>query len=169
LGSDTPQYLLSLNDEFVIPKTFNASSPSLFVLRTGYFDLDDSRLRKNIERLDIMFAQVASGFVEKQVWLHHVYPPIPISQEVRSYLIMARQADNNERWIRIGLATVAKYESDIALYGAHTGTMSWPEKQKTVQDMTMEQIKKKVEDKAYYNRKIFQRFDDAATLDFVLY
>jgi hypothetical protein len=169
LGLDTPRHLLSLDDEFTIPKTPNASSPNLFVLRTGYFDLDDSRLRENIERLDIMFAQIASGFVQKQVWLHHVYPPIPVSQEVRSYMLLARQTDNSERWIRIGLATVAQYESDIALYGAHCDTMSWPEKQAKVEGMTIEQIKKKVEDKASYNHKIFKRFDDAATLDFVVY
>jgi hypothetical protein len=166
---DTPRYLLGLDDGFTIPKTYDAFSSSLFVLQTGYFGLDDSCLRENIEHLDIMLAQMATGVQQKQVWLEEVYPPIPVLQEVRSYMLLARQADNSERWIRIGLATIAEHEAYIALYGTHCNTMTKPEKVEKVQGMTIEEIEKRVEDRADYNRKIFQRFDDAETQDFLVY
>jgi hypothetical protein len=166
---DSPRHLLGLDDGYTIPKTPHPLSSSLFVLQTCYFDLDNSRLNENIERLDIMFVQIARGVQQIQVWLYDVYPPFHISQEVRSYMLLARQVDNSERWIRIGLATIAEHEPDIALYGVHADTMPKLERQEKVKEMTIEEIKKKVEDRADYNRKIFQRVDDAETQDFVVY
>jgi hypothetical protein len=166
---DNPPYLLGFDDGFIIPQTSHPSSSSLVVLQTYYFDLDDSRLRENIERLDIMAVQIASGAQQIRVWLYDVYPPFHIPQEVRSYMLLARQVDDSERWVRIGLATIAEHEPDIALYGVHSDTITGLEKQERLKGMTIEEVKKKVEDRADYNRKVLQRFDNAETQDFVVY
>jgi hypothetical protein len=169
IESNSTQYLCSLDNGFTTLRATDSSLTSLHLFRTGYFDLDDSRLRNNIESLDIMLVQMASVIRQSRVWLYDVYPHIPIVQEIRSYILLARQTNNSERWIRIGLAIIAEHGSDVALYGAHSNTMSEFEKQEVVKRMTVEEIEMKIEDHATHNRNIFQHFDNATIQDFVVY
>lgn len=161
LDSVAPQYSIILDNDFTIPKATRSSSHSLFTLGTGHIDLSDSRLNNGIEHLDIVLAQIASGVEKPRVWLHNIYPPIPFVQEIRSYMLLARQEDNNERWIRIGLALIAEHEPDIALYGPCPESVSRADKEKRVRRMTPEVIERKLEERAERNRQIFRRFDDA--------
>jgi hypothetical protein len=77
IDSVSPKYTIHLDRDFTIPKAPESLSHCLSTLRTGYFDLDDSRLSNNIEHLNIILAQIASGVEATRVWLHDIYPHIP--------------------------------------------------------------------------------------------
>jgi hypothetical protein len=84
-------------------------------------------------------------------------------------MLLARQVDNSEHWVRIGIATIAEHEPNIALYGPDTDTVPKAEKEEIVQGMTREEIGRLLQDGANHNRRIFHRFDIAETQELMVW
>jgi hypothetical protein len=164
-------YLIHLGSNFTISKTPASHSWGIWDLETGYFDLDKSQLPRNHGSLDLLLAQIASCIQNEQLHLSGHDTCFPFQQEVRSYMLLARRPcdDNNERWIRIGLATIAAYNYNLSLYGANAKEMDRKEKAEKVRHMTREEVEAALEGEADRNRAMFRQFDESEVRDITVW
>jgi hypothetical protein len=163
---------IRLGPNSIIRKAPEHTWYSLVNMDTGYIDLENSLLPKKNGSVDILLAQIANCTGRRQPYLYGHHAPIPIQQEVRSYMLLARRPNDEndgESWIRIGLATIAKYEPNMAIYGPHAETFSDEEKEEKVKLLTRIQIKKALRRRAAVNRSMFRRFDQSETQDLVVW
>jgi hypothetical protein len=170
---NTPQspYIIHLDSNFTISDTPYSHSWSIWNLGTGYFDIDEPYLYKHNESSEILLAQMTSCTERERIWLYGHHEHIWYQQVVRSYMLLARQSpdDNTNHWIRIGLATIAEYEPEIALYGPDPKKSDGEARASIVGQMTREGIQAAVEESAERNRALFRRFDDSETQDLVIW
>jgi hypothetical protein len=171
-SSSDSEYYIRLGPSFVIRRAPKSTWYCLVNMDTGYIDLDESLLLKNDGRIDVQLAQIANCTGRRNPYLYSHHAPVPIQQEVRSYMLLARRSGNEndeESWIRIGLATIAKYEPNMAIYGPHAGSLADEEKEEKVKLLTRKQIKKSLRRRAAVNRSIFRRFDESETRDLIVW
>lgn len=155
-GSET----ISL-DEFVIPAAApRISSYLVSELYTCYFGLDATQVGTNPE---IVFAQIAECIGKSTEYLYGVHELLHFEQEVRSFMLLGKQDDGH--WVRVGLATVALYEPDVALF---TGC-SREGRKEVVRGMTREAIWGVLEERAEQNRERFRRLDEVEMQDVVVW
>jgi hypothetical protein len=167
-------YIIRLDQKFTISKAPYSHSWSIWNLGTGYFDLDESYLSKHDGPFSILLAQMASCTERERTWLFEHHEHIWHQQVVRSYMLLARRSpdsDNNDNndWVRIGLATIAEYEPDKTLYGPAPEKVNSEARAAIVGKMTLEEIQAAVEEDAEHNRAIFRRFDDSERQDLVIW
>jgi hypothetical protein len=167
---DSP-YFIRLDEDFTISKIPNAHSWGAYDLGTGYLDLDESQLPQTHDSVEIILAQMASCTADHDLYLSDHHERYPYLQEVRSYMLLARHAQDgdNDRWSRIGLVTIAAYEYKTFLFGAEAKAMTHAETAERLKQMTRENIIATIEQGADRNRAIFQRFDDAEVRDLVVW
>jgi hypothetical protein len=128
-------------------------SHSRYNTETGYFDLHPPP-----SEVDIVLAQMAVCTGEQQVYLYGLYEPIHIVQEIRSYVVLAKR--EAEGWLRIGLATIAKYTPDM--------TLSTLDKEE-ITHLTREEIEALLEERAEQSRSMFRLFDGTGMQDMVIW
>jgi hypothetical protein len=158
------QFSIFLSQDFKISKTPPAYFYHISSLATGYLDLDESN-----GPLDILLAQVACCTSKRHTYLHGHDRRIPFQQEVRYYMLLARKSHNGNHWTRIGLATIAEYDPNLALYGPDSAALDSDEKATRMKNMTLEAIQATLEEAAERNRAIFRRFDDLELQDIVIW
>jgi hypothetical protein len=170
---DTPDspYSIRLDKDFTLSKTPNSHSWTVNSLGTGYLDLDESQLPQPHGSAEILLTQIAMCTADHNLYLCDLHGRYSYLQEVRLYMVLARnpQDNNNNRWSRIGLATIAAYEYETSMFGADAKTITRTEMADKVTKMRREDIVATLEKGADRNRAIFQRFDDAEVRDLVVW
>jgi hypothetical protein len=164
---DSP-YTIRLDRTFTLSNTPSSHSWSVWNLRTGYLDLDHTHLSASS---DILLAQIAACTEQQRIHLYEHHEHIPIHQQVRSYMLLARKPRDgeDEHWVRIGLATIAEYDAGAVLYGPDAGEMDSEAKAEIVRGMTREGIQAAVEGDAEERRKVFRKFDEAEMRDLIVW
>jgi hypothetical protein len=172
-GPDTPKspYTIRLDNDFTISPTSNSHSWSVSGLGTGYLDLDESKPLQPHDSVEILLAQIATCTADHNLNLSDVHERYQYLQEVRSYMLLARDShdSNNNRWTRIGVATIAAYEYETFLFGPDGKTFTHAEIVERLKQMARKDIVSTLEKGANRNRAIFQRFDDTETRDLVVW
>ena len=161
----TPEYLLHLDCGFTIAQASSLMMHNLEYFETSFLCLSDPRLTKGIASLNVAVAQVAASRRESLVYLHGVLPNIDITQEVQSYLLLAKDVNDNARWVRIGHVGMTVYDPNLALYGYSTERLSYDVQKSRIQQMTKQEIEAKLEESRIRNRKMFRLFDESETQD----
>ncbi|KAH8708508.1 heterokaryon incompatibility protein-domain-containing protein [Phaeosphaeriaceae sp. PMI808] len=191
-NSVVPQYNLHLLDDIVFSKLPLYLQLIYTTIWAGsyYMGLTDSRLENGLESLQVMVVQMTRCFKASRVNLHEIYPSFEFVQEFRSYILLAKQEDCNERWTRVGLLFVAEYEPGVSLFGFRDratvssrsdeeftdadweefgGLATSEEEKEELQKMTKEEIENKLEVTADRNRHIFRLFDDTEAQEFTVW
>jgi hypothetical protein len=149
-------------NEHVIPKaSANVSSYSIVDLCTGYIDLDTAYLTTHSDS-SILLAQLSECTRDRRIYLYGVHDPIHVIQHVRSYMILARHVDKNG-WIRLGLATIAEYEPNVALFAEGGNQVE------RLKCWTREEIVIRLEESARHNRALMRCFDEVERTEVVVY
>jgi hypothetical protein len=167
---DTPDspYTIRINQTFTLTKTPGSCSWNVWNLQSGYLDLNHSHLSASS---DILLVQIASCTGKQRVHLYEHHEHIPIQQQVRMYMLVARQPRDGdiEHWVRVGLATIAEYDAGSVLYGPDAGEMDSEAKAEIVGRMTREGVQTAVEEDAEQRRAVFRKFEEAETRDLVVW
>ncbi|KAH3909373.1 hypothetical protein HBI56_185780 [Parastagonospora nodorum] len=148
--------MICLADALELQELPRSYSHHQFTLETGYLNLDTA------VAIDILFAQLTTCTGEQKVHLHNVYADIHITQEVRSYLLLARRADG---WVRVGIAAIAEYEPDKTVFARAKREY----RQDMLKHKTREEVVAIVEQQAERNRSVFRMFDESETQDLVVW
>ncbi|KAH5757458.1 hypothetical protein HBI37_181060 [Parastagonospora nodorum] len=148
-------------DGFEIPAAApRISSYLVSELYTCYFGLDATYVENQPE---MVFAQIAESTGDSTVYLYGVHELLHFEQEVKLFMLLAKQSDGH--WIRVGLATIALYEPEVALF---TGC-SREGRQDVVKGMTQEEIRSVLEQGAERKRVLFRRLDTLEMRDLTVW
>jgi hypothetical protein len=152
---DSEEFMIRLgHHDLTIPKTLNDN-----FIETGYLDLTPlSKANTNI-----LLVQLTTSTSELLLYLHDIYPSIPYTQIIRTYLVLVQ---DNQQWKRIGLASIAEYDTHTALYGSSSKTLSQQEKEDFIRATSRDRIAHLLESSASPARSIFQLFD-ASPLSYI--
>jgi hypothetical protein len=142
---------------------------SLHTIETAYLNLNDSCLSDSIDSVDVIIAQIAACDGPTSISLQDVYANIDYVQHIRFCLLLARAADDDTRWVRIGLVTIAEYEPDMSLYGPQVKDMHLSDIAAALRKMTKKEIKIKLEERAKRNRGIFYLLNKSKKQKFVVW
>jgi hypothetical protein len=123
---------------------------------TGYSGLSDPRLANRIPYLDVLVTQIACSTNSRQE------NSIPDSSKRtrRYYMILAKQIDQQERWVRVGLAFVSEFEPDRTSQLAGRAVY---------QSLLADGREELLEETAKRNREILRLFDEAETQDVTIW
>jgi hypothetical protein len=126
----TPQYALYFDIAPTNPMEVIGITSQVWTAETGYAGLSDPRLANGIQCLDVMVAHIARG-VSGIKLRYEGFPDTP-RKNVRFCMIIARQADQEERWVRGGLVVISEYNSDTV----ETTQKDDAERKKLFEEMT---------------------------------
>jgi len=149
-GSD---YVLLLDGNFSFTQHWRRGSYTpqrpFDYMETGFLGLGDPRLTGGIASLDVAVAQIARWSGVRTVLLSGE-PGIQITDEVRTYLLLAKDASNYLRWVRIGLVVITRYHPDLGR-GVHPSVARL---KKSEREAWLKQF-------TGQNRRLFDMFDEA--------
>ncbi|KAF2824998.1 HET-domain-containing protein [Ophiobolus disseminans] len=155
LNGGLSSYHLYLGNELVFPRKSIPRFYSLDDAETGYFDLSDHRLANDITSLGVVVAQVASWSGIRTIYIRGHVP-----DEVRFYLLLARDIKDNRHWVRIGLMVVTAYNRNVSLcYCANQNSMTSEQKAKEFEERKHE----------ISSHPIFDLFDEAEAQDITIW
>jgi hypothetical protein len=103
----TPQYVLYVDIDSVNPIEGSSITRQVWHGETGYLGLSDPRLASGIPSLDTMIVEIARYMYDEAG--DRTNAPETTGSDLRFCMIIARQADREERWVRVGLVVVSEY------------------------------------------------------------
>jgi hypothetical protein len=152
------EYIIRLDHhDFIIPKTANDN-----FIETGYLDLTPLPTANT----NILLVQLTSSTFDLLLYLHNIYPSIPYTQTIRTYLVLAQ---HNQKWSRIGLASIAEYNTQTTPYSALPQPHSSQKKEDYIQATTPEQITQTLESHASLPRSLFHLSDTSQHQDILIH
>jgi len=150
----SPTQTIQIGDLSIASAPENPTSYTIHDLCTAYFDLTST------SHTSILLAQLAKCTGQRRPYLHGVHEPILLDQEVRSYMILA---PHNDKYTRIGLATIVAYDPNTSLYPTPC-----PDKRALLSTLTRAQIQARFEATAQLNRRTFEKFDGMQDKDLII-
>ena len=159
LEEGRPRYELRFGDEFVMTQAYIPVRYNLDYAETGFFALSDERLNDGITCLPVAVAQIASWLGRREVRTpNSVYFHVKTPDEVRLYLLLARDATHLGCCVRIGLVLITAYDPDLTL-------CPWPH----LLRMRCEEIEKELEKNGIQKSELFDLFDKSEEVDITIW
>ncbi|KAH3909375.1 hypothetical protein HBI56_185760 [Parastagonospora nodorum] len=138
---------------------FQETSYILSELCTGYLDFDEQY------QPDILLAQIAECSGDCRMFLAGLPAPVHVTQEVLSFMLLARREEREEGWRRVGLATIAAYEPDSSSFACLTSE----ERCKIIGDKRKCERPRVSDESAEWKRALFQRLNDSEMQDLLVW
>ena len=91
--------------------------------------------------------------------------PVHVTQEVLSFMLLARREEREEGWRRVGLATIAAYEPDSSSFACLTSE----ERCKIIGDKRKCERPRVSDESAEWKRALFQRLNDSEMQDLLVW
>jgi len=160
-------YFLRLNSP-TISQNASRHLVDLQNLDSGLIGLSDPRLADGIDSLDVVVAQMATSTRTRKVQVWKTLSSFEVAQEVRTYLLLARDGEMNDRWIRIRLLSIAedghKRMDRYDFFNSHD--KKWPEKNPPE---SKEAFEEELNEYAGAHQEIFRRFDECLDQDLTIW
>jgi hypothetical protein len=90
---------------------------------------------------------------------------LALPRTLRAYVLLARQADNTERWTRVGIAVITLYDVQMSFRGYppdRRPDMFWQEDSRETAEMILEPTMRN-------NRTFLRLFDEAESQDVTIW